>query len=214
MTRSSFRPRRSLVLALTLGLASAVWAAPTTGGDGAAADVGPAPARDSALPDAGIDLQSTSRTIRLLLELQGAPPPIEGAGDAQRSKNTPASAPRPALPGIELPGSLPANAPATTPPAIAAAPGAAGKVDWRVGLSGGFGNGAVGAGMPAREGGQSPQRSSRPGGSDEEMDAIKALLPEKLFALLREYREWLLLGGTVVLIVLGLSASLMSQARR
>jgi hypothetical protein len=202
-------------------------AAPTTGaGDGAsqeadATDV--AGSRTAVLPEtiSGSDGQGTSRTIRMLLELQGAPPPLEGQTDARRRERLAATKLlRAASPGPVLaPGSgsvsvgIDASTPAPAPDSAEIV--AAGKVDWRAGLPGRTADvGITPASLHEAGYGSGVGRPGRPGSNPDDMDAVKAMLPAKLLALLREYREWLLAGGLVVLTVLGLSASAMSQRRR
>lgn len=216
-----------LILMAVLPMAQA---APTTGvGDGAsqeidAVDVGGV--RTVVLPDtAGAsDGQGTSKTIRMLLELQGAPPPLEGQTDERRRERlaaakwlraassgaAPAAGPSPVSVGIDVPVAAPAAAPDSAEIV------AAGKVDWRAGLPGRTADvGVTPASLHEGAGyGGGVGRPGRPGSNPDDMDAVKAMLPAKLLALLREYREWLLAGGLVVLTVLGLSASAMSQRRR
>lgn len=215
-----------LILIAALPVAQA---APTTGAvDGATQEVEAvdvAGVRTVVLPDAvgAADSQGTSKTIRMLLELQGAPPPLEGQTDARRRERlaaakwlraasseaapTASPSPSPVLVGIE--------APAAAPVPDSGEIVAAGKVDWRAGLPGRTADVGITPASPHEGGyGGGTGRAARPGSNPDDMDAVKAMLPAKLLALLREYREWLLAGGLVVLTVLGLSASAMSQRRR
>jgi hypothetical protein len=187
-----------VVAAICLGPAHA---APTTGSSDAAATEIDAAAVHGALlppPSAGHGEPSTSRTIRMLLELQGAPPPLEGASGPRRHSRAEAASAQVTPAGMELTSSTPGTAVV-----------AAGKVDWRSGLPGRAAD--VGAAPPPREG-YSQSRPAR-SGSPDEVEAIKALLPAKLIALLREYREWLIVGGLFFLTLLGLGASTVSHRR-
>lgn len=215
-------------LLILLAVLSAANAAPTTGladgGSQEAASPDGAGAPAVVLPDTtgAADGQGTSKTIRMLLELQGAPPPLEGQTDARRRERLAAakwlraasSGPAPAAPASP-PVLVGIEAPAAAPVPDSAEIVAAGKVDWRAGLPGRTADvGITPASLHEGGYGGGTGRPARPGSNPDDMDAVKALLPAKLLALLREYREWLLAGGLVVLAVLGLSASAMSQRRR
>jgi hypothetical protein len=226
-------------LFLLIAVLPTAQAAPTTAAtDGAAQEIdaaGVAGGRLSGLSDnmGTADDRDTSKTIRMLLELQGAPPPLEGQTDTRRRQRlvaakrlraeSPGSGPTPSSSlssnlgtngvGAQEPAPAPGAAPAAAPDGTAIV--VAGKVDWRAGLPGRTADvGITPASMHEAGYGPGGGRPARPGSNTGDMDAVKALLPARLLALLREYREWLLAGGLVVLTVLGLSASAMSQRRR
>jgi len=218
----------SLLMSLELGLAPAGWAALATSAsegqaDGDAGSAQAARARqgigDPALPS---DVPGDSKTVRMLLELQGAPPPLEGTERAPRGE-------RSGLPGLARPS--PAGAAATNPfgpPQAPPAPGAAdavragakdgpqtGAVDWRSGLNGGRANSGSYNSPPTAEtrdpyAGAGRTQPSRPG---EEID-VRRWMPNTLIRFVRENREWVLVGSLVVLALVWLGASAATQRRR
>lgn len=144
------------------------------------------------------DSQAQSRTVRMLLEMQNAPPPLEGTGD-RRSAEAKAreAAARAAASEEVLTESKPDQ----------------GAVDWRSGLPGRQINSqradiatvsVTRDALPA-----SPARQV----ADDRID-VHALMPSRVIAFLRENRVWVLLGGLVCLATVWMGASALSQRRR
>jgi len=195
--------RTWLPLLVCLAFAVEGVAAPTT--DAPSREAEATGGRPAALPDmaADADGQGNSKTVRMLLELQNAPPPLEGTGGDPRrndakSKHTAARAA--------------AEADAVVAPA--AERPQAGTVDWRSGLPGRTVNSQrsdVTTSVVGREG--SSNTRAAPQRADDRVD-FKALLPAQVVAFLRENREWVLLASLGLLGMVWLAASALSQRRR
>ena len=202
------------LVALSAALCLPAAAAPETGdSDLTLRESGPA-AKGPIVPQESPgtpDPQGNSRTIRMLLELQNAPPPLEGTGDPGYPGKQRAQPPRGSVAGSPTTGdaegaSLTGGPKGDTPP----------TVDWRSGLPGrtvnaaraGDGGVTVASGREGRAGAPRYAQSA----PEDEID-IKGLLPRKLLNFLRENREWVLLGGLVVLALVWIGAAGASQRR-
>ncbi len=144
------------------------------------------------------DSQAQSRTVRMLLEMQNAPPPLEGTGD-KRSAEAKAK-------------EAAARAAASEEVLTDAKPGQ-GAVDWRSGLPGRQVNSqrADVATVSVTREAQLPSPARQV--ADDRVD-VHALLPSRVIAFLREHRVWVLLGGLVCLATIWMGASALSQRRR
>lgn len=187
-----------LPILASLILTNAATAAPTTDAPARDADV----SRGSGLPDiSGVaDSQGQSKTVRMLLELQNSPPPLEGTGDAKRAEAQARKAAERAAADRDL----------TSGDADAQNK----LVDWRSGLPGRTVNSQrsdVATNVVGREGTPSGRESRQL--ADDRID-VKAMLPARIVAFLRENREWVLLGGIGLLGLVWLAASGLSQRRR
>lgn len=195
--------RTWLPLLACLAFAFEAVAAPTT--DAPSRESEAAGGRPVALPDMATDAdgQGNSKTVRMLLELQNAPPPLEGTSSDPRRSDAKAKH---------------AAARAAADGEFAVAPAAdraqAGAVDWRSGLPGRTVNSQradVAPSVVGREesGNNRPSRQM----ADDRVD-VKTLLPARVVAFLRENREWVLLGSLGLLGMVWLAASTFSQRRR
>lgn len=190
----------SCLVGLAALAAGTVLAAPTTEVPARDGDAAGAARGGNGLPElSGVaEGQGNSRTVRMLLELQNAPPPLEGTGDARRVENkAKQAAARAGGEDVVINGA-------------AAAP----AVDWRSGLPGRTVNtqttetsGQV-IGREAR-----PERPAPRPMADDQIN-VKAMLPARVLAFLRENREWVLAGSLVVLGIVWVAASALSQRRR
>jgi hypothetical protein len=186
---------QTMLLAALSGTALAAPSIETPGREHAPAGAATGALQDlSSLPDS----QAQSRTVRMLLEMQNAPPPLEGTGD-KRSAEAKAK-------------EAAARAAASEEILTDQKPGQ-GAVDWRSGLPGRQVNSqradvtTVSVTRDAQP--PSPARQM----ADDRVD-MHALLPSRVFAFLREHRVWVLLGGLVCLATVWMGASALSQRRR
>ena len=184
-----------LLLAATAGTALAAPSTETPGRDPAAAG-----AAQGALHDLSnlADSQAQSRTVRMLLEMQNAPPPLEGTGD-KRSAEAKAkeAAARAAASEEVLTDQKPEQ----------------GALDWRSGLPGRQVNSqradVATVSVPRDALAPSPARQA----ADDRVD-VRELMPSRVIAFLRENRVWVLLGGLVCLATVWMGASALTQRRR
>ncbi|MFY9514611.1 MAG: hypothetical protein WAQ05_26890 [Rubrivivax sp.] len=142
--------------------------------------------------------------MRMLLELQNAPPPLEGTSDTRRVDNKAKNAAARAGGDVVISG----------PEAAANHP----AVDWRSGLPGRTVNSqnaeggsmqVVGRETSARTAARETPRQM----ADDQLD-VKTMLPHRVLAFLREHREWVLAGSLGLLALVWLAASTLSQRRR
>ena len=162
-----------------------------------------------------VDVPNQSKTIEMLLEMQGKNPGL--AGGERPRQEMPTGARSPALPAAPAPSkpfgvSDPANpfgAPGLAPGKAPAAPQDT-AVDWTAGPSAGLGTGGLSSGgAPQRD---FPGRPTQTSGASEDDDA-RWLIPRRVVRFVRENREAVVIGSVVVLLLLwGVTA--MASGRR
>lgn len=140
----------------------------------------------------GSETQGQSRTVRMLLEMQNAPPPLEGTGTSKREEDARIKAARMAQ-GAET--------------VITAEEGKA-VVDWRAGLPGRNVNSTRVADNPTPAQTAPAQRQFAG-----DTVNLKEVMPDNWFTYLRAHREWVLVGGVVALFLAWLLASALSSRR-
>jgi len=195
-TRTTWLP-----LLACLAFVTGAAAAPTT--DAPSREAEAAGGRPGALPDMAseADGQGNSKTVRMLLELQNAPPPLEGTGDMHRD-GKPKTAPTRAAGSGELITTGGADAPQAS------------AVDWRSGLPGRSVNSQRSDTTPTVVGREGSGSSREPRQMADDRVDVKSMLPARVVAFLRENREWVLLASLGLLGMVWLAASALSQRRR
>lgn len=156
---------------------------------------------------ASADVPSTSKTVELLLEMQGKNPGLE-AGERPKLDTTAArpstAAAVPAKPAF---GADPAS-PFGGPEVLGNKPasGEPQAVDWSEAPPSRFGGG----GQSSFGGGASPREPYRPGAAEprsSDEDDVRWLIPRKLVRFVRENRDMVVLGSIGLLVLLwGISA--------
>jgi hypothetical protein len=162
-----------------------------------------------------VDVPNQSKTIEMLLEMQGKNPGLAGGERPRQEVPTgvrPASRPAAPAPSKPFGVSDPANpfgAPDLAPGKAPAAPQDT-AVDWNAGPSAGLGTGGLSSGgAPQRD---FPGRPTRAGGASED-DDVRWLIPRRVVRFVRENRETVVVGSVVVLLLLW-GATAMASGRR
>lgn len=156
----------------------------------------------------GADAPGSSRTIRMLLDLQSTP---ERSDDAASASQGTATRPKPALNAQPSPASPRAEQQQR--------PGDPQGVDWINGMpAGGIGgplNTSRGANAANyRQPGFTTDPSGARSAAPESGGDGRSLLPREWIQFLRENRDWVLGGSVALLALLGAGASFNSQRRR
>jgi hypothetical protein len=204
--RTTVKPlsvRALLVVATNCCFAALVVAAPLTAGNDTASDTPeagrPRNATQSLDEQRIADSHAQSKTIKMLLEMQHAPAPLEGAGHSKREQAAQARVAKAAgLPEVPVQTS-------TEP-----------VVDWRSGLPG---RTVAGHQVPenappsgGRAEGALVRTNSRPV-AEETSNMLRDLLPGNWIDYLRENRQWVL-GAGLGLLALGWLAATVFTRRR
>jgi hypothetical protein len=164
----------------------------------------------------GNEAPSTSKTVELLLEMQGKNPGLEGGErpKAEVKPSRPSAAATAAQPAF---GADPAS-PFGSPEALRTKPAAGDPeaVDWSEGPDSRLGGGGLAAGGslagagPPRE----PYRPGAPSARPSDEDDVWWLIPRELIRFVRENRDTVVLGGIGLLLLLWVVSSFTAGRRK
>jgi len=206
-----------VLVSLGLCLALAASAEPATAEQNADANAGtvqkpPAPGSG----DAAADAQGSSKTIQMLLELQGSTAAPDSGDRARRDlavrpkAATAASAANPFATQNPFGGGLEATRQSGrdgTP--------SVNSIDWKEGLAGpGIGAGSgTNTSISYGSGSRDAYGGSRPGPSADDDVDVRSWMPASLMRFVRQNREMVLLGSLMVLVIVWLGAATASSKR-
>jgi hypothetical protein len=178
------------------------------------ADDGPVPAAPGGVDKSGLvnDVPNTSKTVELLLEIQGKNPGLAGGERPKAEMPTPRSptaAPAAAKPAL---GEDAAASPFGGAEALRAKPpgGDPQAVDWSEAPPSRFGGGSLPTGNAAP---RDPSRPGTPTAGAADEDDVRWLIPRRLVRFVRENRDMVILGS-IGLLLLVWAASAFTSGRR
>jgi hypothetical protein len=154
---------------------------------------------------------STSKTVELLLEMQGKNPGLEGG--ARPKAEVPPSRPSAGASGTTKPAfGADAASPFGGAEALRAKPaGDPEAVDWSEAPGSRFGGGGLATGSG---GSREPYRPGSPAARSSDEDDVRWLIPRKLIRFVRENRDMVVLGSVGLLVLLWGVSTFTSSRRK